>query len=91
MKQGQLIKSLLLLLIFVRSLGSLSAFIQHSSRATTRKTDSQRVHKLAKMPFLGFGGGGKTYHCRVLLLDDSDLTHDISVSFCIKELLHFDS
>ena len=33
------------------------------------------------MPLFGFGGSGKTYHCRVLLLDDSYLTHEISVSF----------
>jgi len=39
------------------------------------------------MPFFGFGGSGKTYHCRVLLLDDSYLTHEISSKTKGLELL----
>ena len=39
------------------------------------------------MPLFGFGGGGKSYHCRVLLLDDSDVTHVISVSFHVIIML----
>lgn len=39
---------------------------------------------LSKMPLFSFGSSGKSshkYHCRVLLLDDSEITHEISVSF----------